>query len=207
MVQYIKGLIKNLFNPAVSLFAFVDNKSRIHKKAKVYRKAKIVNSIIGKYSYICKNTGVINSEIGNFCSIASGVSIGPANHTTYLVSTSPVFTEKRNAVGRSFSPDSSLKYMPKRTIIGSDVWIGGKATIMQGIRIGDGAVIGAGAVVTKDVPPYAIVGGVPAKIIKYRFNQQLIQKLSKIKWWEWEDEKIKANLSMFRTTPDVDNLL
>ncbi len=75
--------------------------------------------------------------------------------------------------------------------IGSDVWIGTDAFLMPGIKIGDGAIVGARAVVTKDVPPYAIAGGNPAKILKYRFPQDMISELLKIKWWDWEDERIR----------------
>lgn len=78
-------------------------------------------------------------------------------------------------------------------VIGNDVWIGAKSTIMSGIKISDGAVVGAGSTVTKDVPPYAIVAGNPAKIVKYRFSEDIIEKLLQIKWWEWDEKKIKEN--------------
>ena len=81
--------------------------------------------------------------------------------------------------------------------IGNDVWIGANVCILPGISIGDGAVLAAGAVITKDVPPYAIVGGVPAKVIKYRFSEDIIKKLLKIKWWNWEEEKVKKNKDLF----------
>lgn len=83
-------------------------------------------------------------------------------------------------------------------MIGNDVWIGYEAVIMPGVHIGDGAIIGTRAVVTKDVPPYAIMGGVPARIIKYRFDDPAIQMLLKIKWWDWDIQKVKTNLSIIR---------
>ena len=85
----------------------------------------------------------------------------------------------------------------KVTTIGNDVWIGSKVTIIPGIRISDGAIVAYGSLVTKDVPPYAIVGGVPAKIIKYRFNADIINELIKIKWWDMDDEFIRNNYKLF----------
>ena len=79
-------------------------------------------------------------------------------------------------------------------VIGNDVWIGYEAVVMQGVRIGDGAVIGSRAVVTKDVPPYSIVGGIPAKVIRKRFSEEVIEKLLKIQWWNWDDEAVRKNL-------------
>ena len=87
----------------------------------------------------------------------------------------------------------------KKVIIGNDVWIGSHALILGGVKIGDGAVIGAGAVVTKDVPPYAVVGGVPARIIKYRFSQEIIDKLLEIKWWNLPENILKENIKLFQT--------
>ncbi len=83
-------------------------------------------------------------------------------------------------------------------VIGNDVWIGYEAVVMPGVHIGDGAIIGTRAVVTRDVPPYGIVGGVPARIIKYRFDEPTIQMLLKIKWWDWDIHKIKTNLPIIQ---------
>ena len=112
--------------------------------------------------------------IGNYCSVASFVTIGPGEHDLSKVTTS----ERINTM---FDDHKSMTM--KKVVIGNDVWIGVNATVLRGVTIGDGAVIAAGAVVTKDVPPYAIVGGVPARIIKYRFDSSDIEKIKSSEWW------------------------
>ena len=122
-------------------------------------------------------------------SVAYGVRIGLPEHPVNMVSTSPKIY--RNIKLK----DIKDVYFPP--IIGNDVWIGANAIILQGVTIGDGAIIAAGAVVTKDVPPYAIVGGVPAKVIKYRFSDDVILKLLEIKWWDKPEEWTTQNLDKF----------
>jgi len=132
---------------------------------------------IGDYNYIGHYSMTLNAKIGNYCSIASNVKIGQMNHDLKCVSTScHIFGPNRGVTEESgFSSP---------TIIENDVWIAANAVVKQGVTVGTGAVIGAGAVVTKDVPPYAIVGGVPAKIIRYRFDDETIKMLLDSKWWE-----------------------
>lgn len=197
MLKYILGLLKNLFQHGISLFAFVDYLSHISKYATVYRGAKVFNSSIGRYSYVGRKASVVYSEIGNFCSIAGGSYIGLGEHTLNNLSTSPLFTEKKNATNHKWT-DSSSFYPFSKVIVGNDVWIGTKVLVLGGVRIGDGAVIAAGAVVTKDVPPYAIVGGVPAKVIKYRFTQPVIDKLMSIQWWNTPEYKLKKHIKYFQ---------
>ena len=137
------------------------------------------NIKMGKYSYISGPGCIVcDCEIGNFCSIARQVSIGLPDHQVSFVSTSPFF----NPSGGKQKP------APR---IGNDVWIGAYAIICRGVTIGDGAVIGAGAVVTKDVPPYSISAGVPARHIRYRFSPEEIKKLEELKWYDWDDDKLK----------------
>ena len=176
--------------------------SEIDKTAKVYSASSFYNSKIGRYSYVGYDSEVVNCEIGAFCSIANGLIVGGAQHPMEWVSTSPVFYDVKGGTGHRLG---NLKVeTPKRTIIGNDVWIGSRVIIMQGIRIGDGAVIGAGAVVTKDVPPYAIVAGVPAKVIRYRFDAETIDKLLKLKWWNWDEAQLRKYAHCFN---DVEKLL
>lgn len=156
------------------------------------------HGLIGKNSYIGKNS-VIDAYIGNYCSIGSNVLIITANHPISFVSTSPVFYSTRKQTGFTFVEKSlfdelnTCSYEGKKygIIIGNDVWIGDNVMIRGGVTIGDGAIIAMGSVVTKDVQPYSIVGGVPAKLIKFRFNNETIDKLLKISWWNWEFAKIQ----------------
>ncbi|MEK5040732.1 DapH/DapD/GlmU-related protein [Sporosarcina sp. FSL K6-3457] len=163
-----------------------------------YKKTKTADIRIGKYTYgINPSTATYPDqieEIGAFCSINYTASIGSKNHPIKFVSTHP-FLYNAN---RGFIESDNTEYrMDNKVIIGNDVWIGAHAVILPGVSIGNGAIVGAGAVVTKDVPPFAIVGGVPAKIIRYRFKQDIIEAMQEIKWWNWTDEKIKSNLDLF----------
>jgi chloramphenicol O-acetyltransferase type B len=197
MLKYVLGLIKNLLNSGVSLFAVVDNMSLISKKARVNRFAKLYNSNIDAYSYVGSNTELICAEIGKFSSIAHRCSIGLARHTINHISTSPIFTSIKNGTGYSWS-DVDTSDGIEKVIIGNDVWIGIEVIIMGGVKIGNGVIIGAGSIVTKDVPDYAITAGVPARIISYRFEKDFIDKLLEIKWWDLPEEVLKANLKLFQ---------
>lgn len=134
--------------------------------------------------------------IGKFCSIACGAKFifNSANHTLSSLSTYPfpIFFEewnlKREDVASAWDNKGDI-------VIGNDVWIGYESIIMAGVTIGDGAIIGTRALVTKDVPPYTIVGGTPAKPIRKRFDDQTIAYLQKIKWWDWSNEKIAENIA------------
>lgn len=198
-LHYLKGMVRSLFNPNVSFFSFISSTSKLSPSAVVYRGVKIKYASVADYTYISNNTDVENATIGKFCSIADHCRIGMANHTLDLLSTSPVFTLANNAAKAKWVANNVDTKSSKKVIIGNDVWIGSHALILGGVKIGDGAVIGAGAVVTKDVPPYAVVGGVPARIIKYRFSQEIIDKLLEIKWWNLPENILKENIKLFQT--------
>ena len=136
---------------------------------------------IGSYNYIGHYTMTANAEIGSYCSIASGVKIGQSDHDLSCVSTSTHIYGPKHGI-------TDHNDCAKKAVICNDVWIAANAVIKQGVTVGTGAVIGAGAVVTKDVPPYAIVAGVPAKVIRYRFDDETIKMLLDSKWWELQPQ-------------------
>ena len=144
--------------------------------------------------------------IGKFCSIACGAKFifNCANHTLKSLSTYtfPLFYEEwdlpKSEVAAAWDNKGDI-------VIGNDVWIGFEAVILAGVKIGDGAIIGARAVVTKDVPPYSIVGGIPAKVIRKRYSPDIIEQLLSLRWWDWTKEKIKRNLP-FIMSGDIENL-
>ena len=139
-------------------------------------------------------------KTGKFCSIACGVKFlfTSANHAMNSLSTYPfpIFFEEWGLDVKNITDAWDNK---GDIIIGNDVWIGYEAVILSGITIGDGAIIGTRAVVTKDVPPYTIVGGVPAKPIRKRFDDVTIARLLELKWWDWSEERIKANLEIIQS--------
>lgn len=158
-----------------------------------YISEKLFGFTVGKYStgyeQFWAQTSLLKS-IGAFCNISADNVTIAGNHPITTVSTNTFTYSKKVGFVNADKPISHLANVRKITI-GNDVWIGANVTLLPGITIGDGSVIAAGAVVSKDVPPYAIVGGVPAKLIKYRFEPEVIDSLLASQWWEWEDDKIK----------------
>lgn len=145
--------------------------------------------------------------IGKFCSIACGTKFmfTSGNHSLKSLSTYtfPIFFDEWNLDVKNITSAWDNK---GDIVIGNDVWVGYEAVIMPGVKIGDGAIVGTRAVVTKDVPPYTIVGGVPARPIRKRFDDETIEKLLKIKWWDWDKEKIEKNISVIQSG-EIDKLL
>ncbi len=177
------------------------------------------NIIVGDYTYYDDFEDVANFEknvkyhfdfigdkliIGKFCQIASGATfiMNGGNHVTEGVSTFPF-----QIFGEGWSDAMDGKAYPTKgdTVIGNDVWVGHDATIMTGVNIGHGAIIASKAVVTKNVPPYAIVGGNPAKVVKMRFSESEIEKLLEMAWWDWPIEKVTENVKMFSLPPHFDS--
>lgn len=158
----------------------------------------INNSNIDSYTYVGQNSIIQNANIGKFCSVANNVYIGLGNHPIHLISTSPVFYKRNNRIGISVI-EKDLEVIEYKYIeIGNDVWIGSRATILDGVKIGSGSVIAANSVVTKDVPAYSIVAGVPATIIKFRFPENIQSELLKSNWWDKNFNEInEINNSIF----------
>jgi acetyltransferase-like isoleucine patch superfamily enzyme len=155
----------------------------------------LINSSIADYSYINSEARIRNTVMGKFCSIGPGVKIELGNHPINFVSTHPVFYSI-NKPFRTFADDNYFEEYTS-VFIGNDVWIGENALIPGGINIGNGAVITAGAVVTKDIEPYSIVGGVPAKLIRYRFDEKTRKAIEESKWWEKDREWLMKNHKLF----------
>ena len=177
-------------------FARIES-SVLHNHCDIQRTSMIYSSEIGAYTYTGKNITIWHAKIGKFCSISWNVSIGGANHgyekiTSHAFLYAPQFglLKGKKALYNRFS---------EKCIIGNDVWIGCNAVILRNVTIGDGAVIGAGAVVTKDVEPYSIVAGVPAKVIGRRCSPELGNQLSKSHWWDLPKDIISNNIELFST--------
>jgi hypothetical protein len=152
----------------------------------------IAESTVGDYTYLVDQCSVIYSRIGKFCSIASHVRINPGNHPMWRA-TQHHMTYRRASYGFGEVDDADFFQWRRddRVVIGNDVWIGHAAIVLPGVTIGDGAVIAAGAVVTKDVDPYTIVGGVPAHFIRERLPRDLAEAMQRIAWWDWPREVLE----------------
>ena len=156
---------------------------------RVCRNAYVSRSCMGYGSYIGNNCSIVSAKIGRYTCIAPYVRTTSGMHPTNMISVHPAFYSTRGQAGFTYVKEQAFDERMDReyhTVIGNDVWIGDSALILEGVTIGDGAVVAAASVVTKDVPPYAIVAGVPAKVIRYRFEAEDIEKLLRIKWWEKE---------------------
>lgn len=175
--------------------------TKLLKGVRIDRFNNIQSSKIGRCSYTGRYTTILHSEIGAFSSISWNVSIGGANHDYNKICQHSLLYDGALGFTSEQFTSSNSRYSDE-LIIGNDVWIAAGAVITRGVVIGDGAVIGANAVVTKNVPPYAIVVGSPAKVIKYRFSDDIIKSLLEIQWWNWSDEDIKKNYHILSKKPD-----
>lgn len=163
---------------------------KIGKGCKVYRTEIVGNVCIGRFSSLWGPEILVSGpmhgvSIGSFCSIARHSAMyetfhNPQRTTTYFV--------EKNLLKVSPREDAEISAGPIR--IGNDVWIGASVQVMSGVCIGDGAIVGAGAVVTRDVPAYAVVGGNPARVIRYRFASEVIDRLQSVAWWDWPEERL-----------------
>jgi phosphonate metabolism protein (transferase hexapeptide repeat family) len=161
------------------------------------------DSSLGDYSYVMEYCQIVNSSLGKFCSVASFVRLNPSNHPLKRP-TSHHFTYR--AAMFDFGEDDDEVFVWRKSnpvTIGHDVWIGHAATVMPGVTIGNGAAIGSSAVVTKDVEPYTIVAGVPAKVLRPRFADGIAEKLETIQWWNWSHKMLRERLSDFRDSAEV----
>ena len=194
--------------------SYVDNDTFFEGYNTVHERSLVLKSHVGLGTYIHNNSKICKTKIGRWCSIAPNVSIVSGNHPTKtIISTHPIFYSNRSFAGLSFlkTPifeeysytDGDRTWLCE---IGNDVWICENAKIINGVKIGDGAIVAAGAIVTKDVPPYAIVAGVPAKIIRYRFNESEIKYIKNSKWWERDIQWLKQNAKSFKDINDFQKI-
>jgi acetyltransferase-like isoleucine patch superfamily enzyme len=217
IVLFIKKVLQGFYISLNDVFSL----SKLQKKysnCEFYSGSKISNSVFGNYNvvfndvlmdsctvgdhtYIQKRATIFNANIGKFCSIASGVSIGPGIHKMDGISTHPVFFLKNTPLKKIYS-NKDLFQSSKVTTIGNDVWIGERAILIDGITVGTGAIIAAGSVVTKDVEPYSVVGGVPAKHIKYRFGENEIKELLQSEWWNYPEDWLQTHYGVFENSSD-----
>ena len=190
-----KRLVSHIALFCVLQEAVVDKTAAICSGVRFYR------GKIGKYSYIGNNSFVSDTDIGCFTSISTDCYIGGTSHPTDWVSTSPVFHKWENIMKKNFARHEFEIF--KRTTIGNDVWIGNRVMIKAGVKIADGAVIGMGSIVTKDIGPYEIWAGNPARLIRKRFDDETIDAFEKMKWWEWDDNTIEKYAEKFTVPSEL----
>lgn len=190
---------------ALSL-AKINLKHKDQRVGRLYFK-KYLGIEVGKYSYgyiqfMHLDIGRLAS-IGSFCSIADGVIVSNGNHPIDRLTTHPFTSEKVYGFINHNTPTEWLHSKNGKITIGNDVWIGLNAVILTSVSIGNGAIVGAGSVVTHDVPPYAIVAGNPAKLIRYRFGADTINLILKTKWWERSNKEIKEIITELSYTKNA----
>lgn len=180
--------------------------SVIGESVMVHEGCTILSAKIGRRSYVAAKSFIHNTVIGNFCSIGPEIRTGLGKHPSRdFVSTHPAFYSKKNAGCLDSFVEKDLYEETEKTYIGNDVWIGARVTVLDGIRIGNGAIVGAGAVVHRDVPDYAIVGGVPAKLIRYRFGPEDIDFLLKLAWWDKDEAWLRGHAKDFSSVDALKN--
>lgn len=182
------------FNSIISIGCNINN-TKFGNNVFLGENVSIVNSFIGDFSYVNSNSKIRNTAIGKFCSIGPNVQIVLGKHPSNFVSSHPMFYAN-NKPFKTFSDKIYIEEYGQVTI-GNDVWIAEGVLIPGGVTIGNGAIITARSVVTKDVEPYSIVGGIPAKHIKYRFEADIIKKINDSEWWNWESELLKEKFKLF----------
>ena len=199
-MKFLKSIIKkirlkNTYPDVLFRTLKVGLNCQIGFKAALMHNVEVRDKVkIGSYSYVNQDSIIVSGVIGNFCSIGYRCQIGMFEHPVNHISTSPwIFKENKSLLG--LNTFSEIHSPP---IIGNDVWIGSNSIILQGVEIGDGSIIAAGSVVTKDVAPYSVVGGVPAKLIKYRFNEEEIEFLKNLKWFNLPESELNNYKYLFK---------
>jgi acetyltransferase-like isoleucine patch superfamily enzyme len=180
-----------------SIKSYASSDCKFSNNVRLYGKTQLGNVQVGSHTYFA-GTISSNAIIGKYCSIGPNTRIGGLGlHPTNYISTHPIFYSTKKQSGKTFvKTDHFIEH--KDTIIGNDVWIGINCVVLDGIKVGNGVIIAAGSIVTQDIPDYAIVGGVPAKIIKYRYSESEIVLLNRLKWWNLSDLELNEMQQDFR---------
>ena len=214
MMDWIYNIMKNVWlavaryklskkNVIIKKSAYFNNRTKFGGNNIIHRRSVVADATIGRYTYIGKCSDLLNARIGSFCSIAPNVTIQPFAHPTKgFISTSPAFFSEKKQCVSTFAKQTVFNEVLSvdgcSVIIGNDVWIGSDVRILGGVTIGDGAIVAMGAIVTSDVPPYAIVGGVPAKVIRYRYPENVIKALLEYKWWDKDEQWLQEHIDCFQ---------
>lgn len=206
----LKKKISKSHNVIFGINTIIDKSDHFDGWNRMDHDSSLKNSFIGKFSYLGNHTDLNYVSIGKYTSIGPRVNNVVGQHPSKgFVSTHPVFYSTQKQIGFSyvttqrFTEYNFLDNSNFLVRVGNDVWVGCDVTFMDGIKIGDGAIIAAGAVVVSDVPSYAIVGGIPAKVIRYRFSTEDIEYLQDLKWWDKDDSWVRSHATYF---DDIDTL-
>ncbi len=203
LLNSTKNLLIKFGNPHVLIGRdVVLNRVQFGRYASIGEGVRVNDTDLGNHTYIAAGCLISNTSIGKFCSVGAGVKTGLGSHpVSDFISTHPAFYSLRKQSGKTFAKKQHFQEQT-RTLIGHDVWIGANAVILDGITIGNGAVIAAGAVVTKQVAPFEIVGGIPAKHIRFRFSPDEIHQIEASAWWHKDEDWLKANAESFLHSAD-----
>ncbi|MDD7911778.1 DapH/DapD/GlmU-related protein [Pseudovibrio exalbescens] len=188
-------IAETVIDPSVQL-----RETTIGRRCEILQRSALEYTELGDYSYVGSDCMIADTTIGKFTAIAAHVRLGPPNHPMHRPSQhrftyTPEYYEADAERDHAFFKERRQA----RVTIGNDVWIGHGVTVLAGVTVGDGAILAAGAVVAKDVEPYTIVGGVPAKKIKDRFPQQLSKRLRALRWWDLPEAVLFHNLALFQS--------